>query len=247
MNPLEVKNIKLAAGDSIILENFSLSVGYGEIHALIGENGAGKSSLAKAIARYPGYTISSGEILLNGESILDKSPDEVARAGFFLAFQNPVAIPGVTVANFIRAAVQARTEQNKNFNAINFYKELYEKMDFLKIGRCFSSRSINDDFSGGEKKRCEILQMMMLHPSFAILDEIDSGLDVDAMKIVSKAINSMKDGKFSAIVITHQSKFLEYINPDHVHIISKGKIAASGGNDLVYQIEKLGYDFLKTV
>ena len=247
MNPLEVKNIKLAAGDNIILENFSLAVGYGEIHALIGENGAGKSSLAKAIARYPGYTISSGEILLTGESILEKSPDEVARAGFFLAFQNPVAIPGVTVANFIRAAVQARTGQNKNFNAINFYKELYEKMDLLKIDRSFSSRSINDDFSGGEKKRCEILQMMMLHPSFAILDEIDSGLDVDAMKIVSKAISSMKDGKFSAIVITHQSKFLEYINPDHVHIISKGKIAASGGNDLVYQIEKLGYDFLKTV
>ena len=216
----------------------------GEIHALMGHNGAGKSSLAKVIAGSSEYNITNGNITIDGESIIGKSPDEIAKLGFFLAFQSPPEIPGVTVANFIRAAIQAKQAPQTPFNAIKYYDSLYEKMDFLKIDRSFSSRALNDGFSGGEKKRCEILQMLMLRPKYVIFDEIDSGLDADAIKLVAKAINSMKSDNFSAIVITHHCKLLEYIRPNYVHVLSGGKITKTGGNEIINQIEKFGYEHL---
>jgi Fe-S cluster assembly ATP-binding protein len=246
MKALEIRNLRLAVNGSLILDNFSLIVPAGEVHALMGKNGIGKSSLAKAIAGCQGYEILGGDIRIDGESIVGKQPDEIARMGFFLAFQNPVEIPGVSVANFLRAAVQSRLPKGAAFNAVNFYKDLYEKMDFLQMDRSFSSRSLNDGFSGGEKKRCEILQMLMLEPRYAVLDETDSGLDVDALKIVSTAINSLRKehADFSAVIITHHNRLLNGIKPDGVHIISDGKIVMSGGFELAEKLENFGYDFI---
>jgi Fe-S cluster assembly ATP-binding protein len=244
MSFLEISDLELSVGGNTVLDGLSLQVGAGEIHALIGRNGVGKSSLAKAIAGCQGYEVRRGDILIGGESVIGKSPDEISRRGFFLAFQNPIEIPGVSVANFIRAAIQARLPKSTPFNAVNFYKNLCEKMELLKIDKSFTSRALNDGFSGGERKRFEILQMMMLEPRCAVLDEIDSGLDVDALKVVSSAVNGMRNGNFSAIVITHHNKLLDYIKPDFVHIISSGKIAVSGGIELIEELEKYGYEFL---
>ncbi|MDR2737411.1 MAG: Fe-S cluster assembly ATPase SufC [Puniceicoccales bacterium] len=245
MKSLEVRDLKLSVGNKVVLDGFSLRVIGGEIHALVGRNGVGKSSLAKAVAGCPGYEILGGDILMDGESVVGKSPDEIARAGFFLAFQSPIEIPGVSVANFIRAAIQARLPAGTPFNAVDFYKNLYAKMDILGIDRSFSSRSLNDGFSGGEKKRCEVLQMMMLQPQCAVLDETDSGLDVDGLKVVADAVNTMRSENFSAIVITHHNRLLEYVKPDSVHVISGGKIVLSGGIEIIGRLEKFGYDFIE--
>ncbi|MDR1432822.1 MAG: Fe-S cluster assembly ATPase SufC [Puniceicoccales bacterium] len=243
MGVIEIKNLKLSAGGRVILDGFSLEVCPGEVHVLAGKNGAGKSSLAKAMAGCPGYEILGGDITMDGTSIVGRQPDEIARMGIFLAFQNPVAIPGVSVANFIRAALQAKMVKGSPFNAVDFYKNLQAKMEILDIDKNFSARSINDEFSGGEKKRCEILQMLMLEPKYAILDEIDSGLDIDATKIVAVAVNGMRGPNFAAIVVTHHSKLLEYVRPDFVHVIGDGKIVASGGVELMNKLEKVGYGF----
>jgi Fe-S cluster assembly ATP-binding protein len=209
----------------------------------MGPNGAGKSSLSKAISGHPDYEITTGTITLDGTQIVGLKPDEIARHGLFIAFQHPLEIEGVTVANLLRTAIQA-TDMNKKISVQTYYEDLYKAMDNLKIDRSFSSRSLNVGFSGGEKKRCEILQMMMLKPKFALLDEPDSGLDVDGMKIVANGINSMRDSKFSALIITHYQRLLDHIDPDRIHIMIAGQIVRSGGKSIVKELETHGYDWL---
>ncbi|MCD8212292.1 MAG: Fe-S cluster assembly ATPase SufC, partial [Oscillospiraceae bacterium] len=235
-NVLEIRDLCVSIGGKEILKNFSLTVPKGEVHALMGPNGTGKSTLAKALAGHPDYTVTSGEVIFNGEPILGKKPDEIARRGLFIAFQHPVEIPGVSIANFIRAMKQARLAPGETLNAKAFYAELYAKMDELKIDKSFTSRSVNEGFSGGEKKRCDILQMMMAKPSLAILDETDSGLDVDALRIVSAGVNHMRSADFSALVITHYQRLLEHIVPDRVHIMADGKIVLSGDKSLALKL-----------
>ncbi|MDR1891180.1 MAG: Fe-S cluster assembly ATPase SufC [Puniceicoccales bacterium] len=244
MCALEIKNLRLSVNDNVVLDGFSLKILPGEIHAFIGKNGVGKSSLAKAIAGHPAYKIQRGDVVLDGESIMGKAPDEIARQGFFLAFQSPIELPGISLANFIRAAVQSRLPKGTPLSGVDFYKSLYAQMEVLQIDKSFTSRPLNDGFSGGEKKRCEVLQMMMVKPKYAILDETDSGLDIDALKIVANAVNAMRNDNFAAIIITHHNKLLEYIRPDVVHIISGGKIAMSGGLELIDRLEKFGYGFI---
>jgi len=244
---LEIKNLNVNIGDKPILKDFTLTVPKGEVHAIMGPNGTGKSTLAKAVAGHPDYEVVSGDILIDGESILDKEVDERSREGLFLAFQYPMEIPGVTIANFIRAALNARQPEGEELNAPAYYKELYAKMDLLQIDRKFTARSINDGFSGGEKKRCEILQMAMLNPKYAILDETDSGLDIDALKIVSDGVNSLRGPNLGALVITHYQRLLNYIVPDAVHVMYDGRIVKSGGKELALKLEEKGYDWVKEI
>ena len=244
---LEIKNLNVNIGDKPILKDFSLTIPKGEVHAIMGPNGTGKSTLAKAIAGHPDYEIVSGEVLVDGESILDLEVDERSRGGLFLAFQYPMEIPGVSIANFIRAALNARQPEGEELNAPAYYKELYSKMDMLKIDRKFTSRSVNDGFSGGEKKRCEILQMAMLNPKYAILDETDSGLDIDALKIVSDGVNSLRGPGLGTLVITHYQRLLNYIVPDVVHVMYDGRIVKSGSKELALELEEKGYDWVKEI
>ncbi|MEG2586172.1 MAG: Fe-S cluster assembly ATPase SufC, partial [Akkermansia sp.] len=210
-----------------------------------GPNGAGKSTLSKVICGHPDYIVTQGEISLNGQDILSMSVDERSRAGLFLAFQYPVDVPGVSNANFLRAAMQARMPKGEEIDAVAFYKNLYSKMAQLGMDRKFTSRAVNEGFSGGEKKRNEMLQMLMLEPVCGILDETDSGLDIDALRIVSEGVNSMRAPFRSFLVITHYKRLLEYIKPDVVHVLAKGKIVLTGQYDLVEQLEEKGYDLLK--
>lgn len=244
-NTLEITNLNVSIGDKQILKDFSLTIPKGEVHAIMGPNGTGKSTLAKAIAGHPDYEITSGEVLLDGVSILDMEPDERSRAGLFLAFQYPMEIPGVSIANFIRAAKKARLPEGEDLNAPAYYKDLYAKMDMLQIDRKFTARSINDGFSGGEKKRCEILQMAMLEPSYAVLDETDSGLDIDALKIVSDGVNTLRGENMGVLVITHYQRLLDYIVPDVVHVMYDGRIVKSGDKDLALELESKGYEWVK--
>jgi Fe-S cluster assembly ATP-binding protein len=228
-----------------ILKGVSLEIPAGEVHAIMGPNGSGKSTLSKVIAGHEGYVVTGGSVTLDGEDIFEMSIDERSRAGIFLAFQYPAEVPGVSNANFIRAALQARLPKGEELDAVAYYKSLYSKMDLLEMDRKFTARSVNEGFSGGEKKRNEILQMMMLEPSYCILDETDSGLDIDALKIVAKGVNAMRSPDRGMLLITHYQRLLDYIKPDHVHVMAAGKIVRSGGPELALELEADGYEFLK--
>lgn len=244
-NLLEIRDLCVSIGDREIIKNLNLTLPKGEVHAIMGPNGTGKSTLSKALAGHPDYKVTRGEAFLDGVQIIGKKPDEIARLGLFIAFQYPVEIPGVTIANFIRAMRAARLPQGEKVNAKAFYAELYEAMDSLKIDRKFTSRAVNEGFSGGEKKRCDILQMLIVKPSYAILDETDSGLDIDALRIVSEGVNKMRGNDFGALVITHYQRLLDYIVPDKVHIMAEGRIVHTGDKTLALELEKNGYDWVK--
>jgi Fe-S cluster assembly ATP-binding protein len=245
MSQLEIKDLHIAIGEKPIVKGLTLTIRQGEVHAIMGPNGTGKSTLAKAIAGHPDYHITSGDVLIDGKSILELEPDERARAGIFLAFQYPSEIPGVSIANFLRAAQQARMAEGEELDASAYYKRLYSKMDLLKIDRKFTSRAVNEGFSGGEKKRCEILQMAMLEPSFALMDETDSGLDIDALRIVAEGVNALRGEKLGVLLITHYQRLLNYIVPDFVHVMYDGRIVKSGDKTLALELESRGYDWVK--
>lgn len=238
----EIKNVHVNAYDKEILKGVNLTVKAGEVHAIMGPNGTGKSTLASAVMGNPKYEVTKGEVLLNGENVLEMEVDERARAGIFLAMQYPSEVPGVTNMNFIKSAVNAT--RDKKVSVTEFLKELDLAVEELKMRKDLPHRYLNDGFSGGEKKRNEILQMLMLKPKVAILDEIDSGLDIDALKIVGAALNKASQGNMAIIIITHYQRILDYINPDFVHIMYDGKIAKSGGIKLIERIEKEGYNFV---
>jgi len=244
-NALEIKNLRAGIGGTEILHSLNLTVPKGQVHAIMGKNGSGKSTLAKVMSGHPDYEVTGGDVLLDGESILGLEPDVRARAGLFMAFQYPSEIPGVTIANFLRAALNARRPEGEEVDAVEFYNHLYAKMDLLKIDRSFTSRAVNDGFSGGEKKRNEILQMAMLEPKYAVLDETDSGLDIDALKIVSHGVNSLRGPKLGILVITHYQRLLDYIVPDVVHVMVGGQIVKSGPKELALELEKKGYDWVE--
>ncbi|MGA3006468.1 MAG: Fe-S cluster assembly ATPase SufC [Opitutaceae bacterium] len=245
MSQLEIKNLHVAIGDKEIVKGLSLTIRQGEIHAVMGPNGTGKSTLAKAIAGHPDYTITSGDVLLDGRSILALEADERARAGVFLAFQYPSEVPGVSIANFIRAALQSRLGEGGELDVTGYYKRLYEKMDLLKIDRKFTARSVNEGFSGGEKKRCEILQMAMLEPKFSLMDETDSGLDIDALRIVAEGVNHLRGPNLGVLLITHYQRLLNHIVPDFVHVMYDGRLVKSGDKSLALELEARGYDWVK--
>ena len=248
MPSLEIRDLFVALSatpDKPIVKGLTLTIRTGEVHAIMGPNGTGKSTLSKAIAGHPDYVITSGDVLLDGKSILAMEPDQRARAGIFLAFQYPSEIPGVTIANFVRAAVQARLAEGEDLDATAYYKRLYSKMDLLKIDRKFTSRAVNEGFSGGEKKRCEILQLAMLEPTFALMDETDSGLDIDALRIVAEGVEAMRGDKFGVMLITHYQRLLDYIVPDFVHVMYDGRIVKSGDKSLALELEAKGYDWIK--
>lgn len=244
---LVIKDLHASVQGIEILKGVNLEIPAGQVHAVMGPNGAGKSTLSKVICGHSDYVVTKGEITLNGQNVMEMSVDERSRAGLFLAFQYPVEVPGVSNANFLRAAMQARMPKGEELDAVSFYKTLYAKMAQLGMDKKFTSRAVNEGFSGGEKKRNEMLQMMMLDPLFAILDETDSGLDIDALRIVSEGVNSMRVPFRSFLVITHYKRLLEYIRPDVVHILADGKIVMTGGYELVSELEEKGYDLLKEV
>jgi len=241
---LEIKDLKATVDGTEILKGLSLSVPKGEVHAIMGPNGSGKSTLAKVMAGHEDYEVTGGGVLLDGENLLDMEVDARSRAGLFLAFQYPAEIPGVSNANFLRAALQARLPDGEEIDAVAFYKHMYGKMDSLGIDRKFTGRSVNEGFSGGEKKRNEILQMAMLEPKFAVLDETDSGLDIDALKVVADGVNAMRSPDRGFLVITHYQRLLDYIVPDHVHVLADGKIIKSGDKSLALALEENGYDWV---
>ncbi len=228
-----------------ILNGINLEIPKGEVHAIMGPNGSGKSTLSKVLCGHPDYEVISGSAELDGQDLLAMSVDERSRAGLFLAFQYPVEVPGVTNANFMRAALQARLPQGEEIDPVSFYKQLRGKMKELGMDTKFTARAVNEGFSGGEKKRNDVLQMMMLEPSYAILDETDSGLDVDALRIVSEGVNAMRAPFRSFMVITHYKRLLDYIRPDVVHVLYQGRIVRTGDFSLVDHIEEHGFDFLK--
>ena len=245
MDQLVIKNLHVSIADQEIIRGLSLTVPKGEVHAIMGPNGSGKSTLAKVLAGHPDYAVTAGSVVMDGVNLLDLAPDERARQGLFLAFQYPSEIPGVTIANFLRAAVQARLPEGEELEATDYYAQLYQKMDLLEMDRAFTSRSVNEGFSGGEKKRNEILQMAMLDPKYAVLDETDSGLDIDALQVVAQGVNSLRGPKLGVLLITHYQRLLNYIVPDYVHVMVKGRIELSGGKDLALQLEEKGYDWVR--
>ena len=242
---LIINNLHAAIDGNPILKGLSLEIPAGEVHAIMGPNGSGKSTLSKVVAGHDDYEVTEGSVTMDGENLLELEIDERSRAGLFLAFQYPAEVPGVTMANFIRAALQARLPEGEELDAVSYYKNLYEKMDQLGIDRQFTSRFVNEGFSGGEKKRNEVLQMMMLEPSYCLMDETDSGLDIDALKVVADGVNSMRSPDRGFLVITHYQRLLDYIEPDHVHVLADGQIVRSGTKELARELENKGYDFLK--
>jgi len=240
---LEIQNLHVRIEEREILKGLDLTVRKGETHALMGPNGSGKSTLANTIMGNPNYEVTEGKILFNGEDLTEADPDERARAGLFMAFQYPATIPGVSVANFLRMAVNARREDPikvKEFGAM-----LGENMELLRIDRAFTSRYLNEGFSGGEKKRAEILQLAMLKPEIAVLDETDSGLDVDALRIVSEGVNALRGPEMGSLIITHYTRILEYVKPEFVHIMLDGRIVREGGRELADKLDEQGYDFVR--
>ncbi|MBI95190.1 MAG: Fe-S cluster assembly ATPase SufC [Flammeovirgaceae bacterium] len=244
---LEIKNLHASIDDTKILKGLNLSVSAGEVHAIMGPNGSGKSTLASVIAGREDYDVTDGEINFGGSELSDLGPDERAREGIFLAFQYPVEIPGVSTTNFMKTAVNQVREANgeKPLDAVQFLKLMKEKMKLVNIKQELLSRSINEGFSGGEKKRNEIFQMAMLEPKLAILDETDSGLDIDALKIVSNGVNALKSNDNATVVVTHYQRLLDYIVPDFVHVLMDGKIVKSGDKNLALELEEKGYDWIK--
>ncbi|HBP3099123.1 TPA: Fe-S cluster assembly ATPase SufC [Staphylococcus aureus] len=242
---LEIKDLHVSIEDKEILKGVNLTINTDEIHAIMGPNGTGKSTLSSAIMGHPSYEVTKGEVLLDGVNILELEVDERAKAGLFLAMQYPSEITGVTNADFMRSAINAKREEGQEINLMQFIKKLDKNMDFLDIDKDMTQRYLNEGFSGGEKKRNEILQLMMLEPKFAILDEIDSGLDIDALKVVSKGINQMRGENFGALMITHYQRLLNYITPDKVHVMYAGKVVKSGGPELAKRLEEEGYEWVK--
>lgn len=241
MFSLEINDLHVSINGKEILKGVNLTIQTGEIHAVMGPNGTGKSTLTAAIMGHPSYEVTQGEILLDGEDVLAMEVDERARAGLFLAVQYPSEIPGVTNASFIRAAINSRRSDNDKMNVRKFIQKLDDKMALLDMSEEMATRYINEGFSGGEKKRNEILQCLMIEPKFALFDEIDSGLDIDALKVVSKGINAMRGESFGALIITHYQRILDYIKPDFVHIMMDGRIVQSGDHNLAKQLEAQGY------
>jgi Fe-S cluster assembly ATP-binding protein len=244
---LQIKNLHASVEDKEILNGIDLIVNPGEVHAIMGPNGSGKSTLASVIAGKEEFEITKGEVLLDGEDISELDPEERAHRGIFLSFQYPVEIPGVTVTNFIKTAINESRKSKglEDMPASEMLKQIKEKADLLEIDRKFLSRSLNEGFSGGEKKRNEIFQMAMMEPKLAILDETDSGLDIDALRIVANGVNKLRNKDNSVIVITHYQRLLEYIIPDFVHVIMDGRIVKSGSKELAYELEEKGYDWIK--
>ena len=249
MSELVIKNLHVNIEDKEILKGVDLNVKQGEIHAIMGPNGTGKSTLAYTLMGHPNYEVTGGEVWFKDKDILELDPDERSRLGLFLAFQYPVAIPGVTVANFLRSAVNARRRaenpEDKGVPIPEFRKMLKEQMSLLKMDHNFAGRYLNDGFSGGEKKRAEILQMAVLKPEIAILDETDSGLDIDALRVVADGVNALMSNDMGVLVITHYQRLLNYIKPHFVHIMLDGKIVESGGPDLALHLEEQGYDWVR--
>ena len=249
MSQLEIKNLHVNIDGKEILKGLDLTIEQGKIHAIMGPNGTGKSTLAYTLMGHPSYTVTEGEVHFKGQNILELEPDERSRLGIFLAFQYPVAIPGVTVANFLRTAINARRQavnaEDKGMPIPEFRKLLKEKMDLLRMDHTFAGRYLNEGFSGGEKKRAEILQLAALKPEIAILDETDSGLDIDALRIVADGVNALMSNDMGILVITHYQRLLNYIKPDYVHVMLDGRIVESGGADLALHLEDQGYDWVR--
>lgn len=242
-NLLTIKDLSARVGDKEILKNINLNINYGEVHVIMGPNGSGKSTLANVILNNPQYETTSGDILLDGESIMDLSTDKRAKKGVFMSFQNPMEVSGISVENFIRSAKIAKTDENIGF--LEFREELEDNMDILEFDHGYSSRYLNVGFSGGEKKKNEILQMLMLQPKLAILDETDSGLDVDAVRTVSKGVREFLNENNSVIVITHHKEILKEVKPDFVHVIMDGSIVKEGSSELLDQIEEKGFNWIR--
>jgi len=243
---LEIKDLHVSIEDKEILKGVTLTINSGEFHAVMGPNGTGKSTLAAAIMGHPKYEITSGSITFNGEDLLEMEVDERARAGLFLGMQYPSEISGVTTSDFLRSSINARREEGNEVSLMKFIKEMDGALDDLEIDKNMAQRYLNEGFSGGEKKRNEILQLMMLKPGIAILDEIDSGLDIDALKIVANGVNQVREETgLGCLIITHYQRLLNYIKPDHVHIIMQGKIVKSGGAELAERLEAEGYEWIK--
>ncbi|HLO02054.1 MAG TPA: Fe-S cluster assembly ATPase SufC [Symbiobacteriaceae bacterium] len=240
---LTVENLHVNIGDKEILKGLNLNVKPGEIHAIMGPNGAGKTTLGFSLMGHPRYEVTEGAVTLGEENLFDLEVSERAKAGLFLAFQYPFEVAGVTVANFLRQAVSA--VRGEEVSVWDFQEELAEGMDLLEMKESFAARYLNEGFSGGEKKRNEMLQMYLLKPKFAILDETDSGLDIDALKVVSKAVNALRGPEFGAVIITHYHRILDHISPDVVHVMMDGRIVKTGGPELAMEIEKRGYDWIK--
>ena len=240
---LKIENLHAEIDGNEILRDLDLEVGEGEIHAIMGPNGSGKSTLSNVLMGHPRYEVTGGSITFRGQDVMELEADERARLGMFLAFQYPSEVPGVSVANFLRTAVNAVREEE--LSVMEMYKLLQEKMRVMEMDPKFAERYLNEGFSGGEKKRNEILQMLMLEPKLAIMDETDSGLDIDALQVVSKGVNELRGPEFSAVVITHYNRILRYIEPDRVHVMLNGQIVTSGGKELALALEDKGYDWVR--
>ena len=249
MSVLEIRNLHVSIENREILKGVDLTVTQGEVHALMGPNGTGKSTLAYTLMGHPSYKVTAGEVWFKGHNILEMAPDERSHLGLFLAFQYPIAIPGVSMANFLRTALNAQRKaiyaDEKGMSIPEFRKLMKERMDLLRMDHSFSGRYLNEGFSGGEKKRAEVLQMAMLRPEIAVMDETDSGLDIDALRIVSEGVNALRGPDLGVLVITHYQRILNYIRPDFVHIMMDGRIVETGGPELALHLEEHGYDWLR--
>ncbi len=246
---LEIRNLHVSVADKPILRGVNLTIRQGEVHALMGPNGSGKSTLANALMGHPAYAVTAGQVIFDGQDILEMEPDERSRAGLFLAFQYPVSIPGVTLANFLRLAINSRMKaadpDSKGISIPQFARLLRQKMDYLHMDHSFAGRYLNEGFSGGEKKRAEILQLATLESKIAVLDETDSGLDIDALRVVAEGVDSLRGPDLGVLVITHYQRILNYIRPEHVHVMFEGQIVESGGPDLALRLEENGYDWIR--